>query len=137
MNIPERPDRMTAITLDDQELEAAYDVVRRGVPAVRRGRHDPTRWPEWIKLLIAIISMVVSITLAWAALDKRIALVEQELHLKLNAVDQKLDVKLDAIGQQLHRLGRRAPMTDYRPLITNHGDALRPRRGSARGAGAR
>lgn len=84
---------MTAITIDDQELEAAYGAVRRGVPTIRGGRPDSTRWPEWIKLLLAIGAMVVSITLAWAALDKRISL-----------IDQKLDLKLDAIGQQLHRL---------------------------------
>lgn len=96
-------DSLLTARLDDP----GYGDVRRGLreaAATRRRHTDPTRWPEWIKLLIAIVSMVVSITLAWAALDKRIALVEQELNLKLNAVDQKIDLKLDAIGQQLHRL---------------------------------
>lgn len=47
-----------------------YDDVR---PFERRG------WPEWLKLALAALSVIVTITLAYAALDKRIALVEQKL----------------------------------------------------------
>jgi hypothetical protein len=54
------------------------------------------RLPEWVKLVIATATILVSLTLAWAALDKRIDL-----------VNQKLDLKLDGIFQQLQRLEER------------------------------
>ena len=73
-----------------------YGDVRRALEDTRTARgasNDPTIWPEWLKLLLATLSVIVTVTLAYAALDKRISL-----------VDQKLDLKLDGITWQLQQL---------------------------------
>lgn len=56
------------------------------------------KWPEWLKLVLAAGSVIVTMTLAYSALDKRIDL-----------LNQKLDLKLDGIAQQLHELQGKRP----------------------------
>jgi hypothetical protein len=60
-----------------------YDDVRRAIDDSRTARgvsnSDDRRFPEWLKLALAALSVIVTVTLAYAALDKRIALVEQKL----------------------------------------------------------
>jgi len=63
-------------------MESTYDDVRTALEDARTRRgvsNDPARWPEWLKLVLATGTVIVTITLAYGALDKRIALVEQKL----------------------------------------------------------
>lgn len=63
----------------DDETRHAYDAARRDAGLLER-RDDPGgRWPAWFQLVLAVAVMLVSVTLAYAALDKRIALIEQKL----------------------------------------------------------
>lgn len=63
-----------------------YDDVRRAIDDARiaRGEHsrkdDPGGWiPQWIQVVLAVGAVIVSVVLAYGALDKRIALIEQAL----------------------------------------------------------
>lgn len=41
--------------------------------------NEDRKWPSWIHVIIAVGAVVVSVVLAYAALDKRISLMEQKL----------------------------------------------------------
>lgn len=61
-----------------------YTETRRALADARTERGESndvvrTPWPEWLKLLIATVSVIVAVTLAYASLDKRMALLEQKL----------------------------------------------------------
>lgn len=71
---------------------STYDDVRSALQDARTARgvsNDPQRWPEWVKLLLATGAVIVSVTLAYASLDKRLALQEQ----KLDFIIQQMQVK--------------------------------------------
>lgn len=51
-----------------------------------RGRGGSNRWPAWLQTVIVVGTMIVTITLAYAALDKRISLVEQKLDFVIRQV---------------------------------------------------
>lgn len=43
------------------------------------GARNGDKWPEWVKLVIAVGTIVVTVTMAYAALDKRMSLLEQKV----------------------------------------------------------
>lgn len=62
-----------------------YEDVRRAVGDAldSRGQHqrqDDGSWRTWVQLVIAVGTIVVTVTLAYGALDKRISLIEQKLN---------------------------------------------------------
>lgn len=71
-----------------------YDQVRQALDDERssRGEHsragDGGKWPAWVQTAVAVLAVIVSVVLAYGALDKRIALIEQAL----NDQRQKLDL---------------------------------------------
>jgi hypothetical protein len=70
-------------------MSDAYDDVSRAIRDAREaggpwgGRPvsaDPSKmWPPWLHLVMAVATVIVTVTLAYAALDKRISLIEQKL----------------------------------------------------------
>lgn len=61
---------------------ATYQAVRSAMAdehASRSRNQDPQKWSAWIQTFLAVLAMVVSVMLAYSALDKRITLMEQKL----------------------------------------------------------
>lgn len=59
-----------------------YSETRRAIDDARWERKQGANsddWAGWIKLVITIAAMIVSVTWAWSNLDKRISLMEQKL----------------------------------------------------------
>lgn len=60
-----------------------YDDVRRALEddaRTRTGRNgNGGKWPQWTQTVLMVGAMIATIVMAYAALDKRIALVEQKL----------------------------------------------------------
>lgn len=54
----------------------------------RRESDSGGKWPAWVQTAVAVLAVIVSVVLAYGALDKRIALIEQAL----NEQRQKLDL---------------------------------------------
>lgn len=57
--------------------ESTYEDIRRAI----KDEHDDNggKWPSWLPFALSIAAVIVSVTLAYAALDKRISLMEQKL----------------------------------------------------------
>lgn len=56
-----------------------YDEIRRAISDDRRVQNGTGKSAEWAKLALTIGVTIVSLTLAYAALDKRMSLLEQKL----------------------------------------------------------
>lgn len=73
-----------------------YDDVRRAIDDARMARGEQSRssdggggWiPQWIQVVLAVGAIIVSVMLAYGALERRISLIEQAL----NEQRQKLDL---------------------------------------------
>lgn len=65
-------------TYDD--VRAAIDDARvaRGERS-RAGDGDGDKWPAWTQLVLSVLAIVVSVVLAYSALDKRITVMESKL----------------------------------------------------------
>jgi hypothetical protein len=71
-----------------------YSETRRALADARTDRGmsngvEGPKWPEWVKLVLATGAIIVSITLAYATLDKRIALLDQKLDFLVQQVQVK------------------------------------------------
>ena len=58
-----------------------YQAVRLALDDMRGEDHPPSdaKWARWIQVVIAVGAIVVSIVLAYGALDKRLSMLEQAL----------------------------------------------------------
>jgi hypothetical protein len=67
-----------------------YDDVRRALDddaRSRSGRHgNGGKWPQWIQTVIMIGAMFSAVILAYAALDKRMSLLEQKVDFVIQKV---------------------------------------------------
>lgn len=67
-----------------------YDDVRRALEddaRTRNGRNgNGGKWPQWTQTVLMVGAMIASIVLAYAALDKRISLLEQKLDFVIQKV---------------------------------------------------
>lgn len=61
-------------------ISSTYEEVRRAITDERNGSSQQgPLLPAWMQLFIAVAAILVSVTLAYSALDKRISLIEQKL----------------------------------------------------------
>lgn len=67
-----------------------YDDVRRALnddAELREGRNgNGGKWPQWIQTLIMVGAMIATVILAYAALDKRMSLLEQKVDFVIQRV---------------------------------------------------
>jgi hypothetical protein len=73
--MPNTYDEVYTAMLNVLEARDRERIERYGEP---RGTQD-TRWPAWLQTVIIVGTIIVTITLAYATLDKRVALVEQKI----------------------------------------------------------
>lgn len=65
-----------------------YREIRQALADEQADQHNsPERWPQWIQVVLAVGVIVVSVVLAYGALDKRISLIEQALHEQRDKLD--------------------------------------------------
>ena len=68
--------------------DTVRDAVRRAMDEDRaeyRHQRSGDKWPVWFQLSLSVLTVVVAVVLAYAALDKRISLVEQKIDQVLQA----------------------------------------------------
>lgn len=65
----------------DQTRNAISDVLEARDQARSRGdrNSDPGKWPAWGQLLLAVLAVIVTVVLAYGALNTRITVVESKL----------------------------------------------------------
>jgi hypothetical protein len=73
-------------------MDGTYATVREAVRqameddrAEYRHQRSGDKWPVWFQLLLSVLIVVVTVVLAYAALDKRITLVELKIDQVLQA----------------------------------------------------
>lgn len=67
-------------------MRDALDEVLDAHDQRQQRNHQDARWPAWAQLVLAVGAVVVTIVLAYSALDKRISLVEQKIDYIANRV---------------------------------------------------
>jgi hypothetical protein len=63
----------------DVTRTAIVDVLEARDQARTRGDRDGDHWPAWGQLLLAVITVIVTVVMAYGALNTRITVVESKL----------------------------------------------------------